>query len=213
MLTLLLVTSIVFTTLGMVVSGTKYAFVFIPFIALILLVLQAFYLRTSRQMRLLDLEAKTPLYSKISETCSGVEHIRTFGWEAPVIEESLELLDYSQKSFYYMYSIQRWLQLVLNLSGTAVATILVAIALQWTHTTSQPSLGLSLLGMINFSVICQRLVQVWTNLETSLGSVMRLKTFANETPREEDGPDTKPAPDTWPVAGSVEFQHVSSSYR
>ncbi|CEJ94182.1 hypothetical protein VHEMI09730 [[Torrubiella] hemipterigena] len=205
-------TAILLTTVGMIVSGTKYAFVFLPFIAFILLVLQAFYLRTSRQMRLLDLEAKTPLYTKISETCSGIEHIRTFGWEDHVIDESLELLDYSQKSFYYMYSIQRWLLLVLDLTGTVIATILVAIALQWTHTTSQPSLGLSLLGMLNFSGIAQRMVLVWTNLETSLGSITRLKTFVKDTPKEEDGPDTKPAPDLWPAAGSVEFHHVSSSY-
>ncbi len=44
------------------------------------LVLQKYYLRTSRQMRLLDLEAKSPLYSHFIESLSGLVTIRAFGW-------------------------------------------------------------------------------------------------------------------------------------
>ena len=44
------------------------------------LVLQKYYLRTSRQMRLLDLEAKSPLYSHFIESLAGLVEIRAFGW-------------------------------------------------------------------------------------------------------------------------------------
>jgi ATP-binding cassette subfamily C (CFTR/MRP) protein 1 len=44
------------------------------------LVLQKYYLRTSRQMRLLDLEAKSPLYSHFLESLTGLVEIRAFGW-------------------------------------------------------------------------------------------------------------------------------------
>ncbi len=45
-----------------------------------ILVLQKYYLRTSLQMRLLDLEAKSPLYSLALESLTGLVEIRAFGW-------------------------------------------------------------------------------------------------------------------------------------
>ena len=44
------------------------------------IVLQKYYLKTSRQMRLLDLEAKSPLYSHFLESLTGLVEIRAFGW-------------------------------------------------------------------------------------------------------------------------------------
>jgi len=84
-------------------------------------VLQKFYLRTSRQMRLLDLEAKSPLYSHFIETLSGLTTIRAFGWTEIFREQNLALLDTSQKPYYLLFCIQRWLGLVHDLLVTALA--------------------------------------------------------------------------------------------
>lgn len=199
--------------MGTVASGSTYAFLTVPVLGAIFFLIQAFYIRTSRQLRLLDLEAKTPLYTKISESSAGIEHIRTLGWETTAVKESFELLDYAQIPFYYMYSIQRWLQLVLDLTCTVFTVVMVTIALNWPKTTSQPSLGLALLGSIYLSGIAQRAILDWTNLETSLGCIMRLKTFINDTPKEEDDEDAKEGPNNWPSAGLVTFQHVGATYR
>lgn len=54
----------VFEVLGMaavIATASPYVAVMYPVLVLVLWVLQRFYLRTSRQMRLLDLEAKSPL--------------------------------------------------------------------------------------------------------------------------------------------------------
>lgn len=205
--------AITVTMIAIVASGTTYTFILVPILGFILFLVQAFYLNTSRQLRLLDLEAKTPLYTNVSENSAGIEHIRTLGWGASAVQESLKLLDYSQKPFYYMYSIQRWLQLVLDMIFTVVAAVVVTIALQWTSTTSQPSLGLALVAMVHLAPATQWLIIRWTSLETSLGSILRLKTFIRDTPQEETGHDTKPSPDNWPSTGSVEFQHVGATYR
>lgn len=52
----------------------------LPAVCLAVWTLQKFYLRTSRQMRILDLEAKSPLYSHFIESLSGLVTIRAFGW-------------------------------------------------------------------------------------------------------------------------------------
>ncbi|KAL2191494.1 hypothetical protein L209DRAFT_673580 [Thermothelomyces heterothallicus CBS 203.75] len=54
----------IFETLGLaavIATSSPYVAITYPFLAMILYVLQKFYLRTSRQIRLLDLEAKSPL--------------------------------------------------------------------------------------------------------------------------------------------------------
>lgn len=201
------------TNIGLIVSGADYASLVIPAIFAILFFLQAFYLRTSRQMRLLDLEAKTPLYTILADTISGLEHIRSFGWDTRVLDETSQLLDHSQKSFYYMISIQRWLLLVLDLLGVVIATVLITTSLIYTSTTSQSGLGLSLLSLAQFSALSKALIEKWTTLETSLGSVMRLQEFAINTPVEKDDDDVQPMLDKWPSKGRVEFKSVTSKYR
>ncbi|KAM3492907.1 hypothetical protein MY3957_003872 [Beauveria namnaoensis] len=48
--------------LGFVLSGASYATIALPFVLGIVYAIQKYYLRTSRQLRHLDLEAKTPLF-------------------------------------------------------------------------------------------------------------------------------------------------------
>lgn len=80
-----------------------------------LLYLPKFYLRTSRQMRLLDLEAKSPLYTHLTETLDG---IRTIQMEVTVVSPNLALIDLSQRPFYLLLCLQNWLNLVLDISVT-----------------------------------------------------------------------------------------------
>lgn len=62
-----------------------------PSIFFILYILQKFYLRTSRQIRYLDLEAKSPLFSSFLETCDGIAKIRGFGWQEIFVSSTCTL--------------------------------------------------------------------------------------------------------------------------
>lgn len=201
------------TNTAVIAAGASYAGLIIPFTFILLYFLQAFYLRTSRQLRILDLEAKTPLYTKLSETIAGLEHIHAFGWEQQTLERIYELVDYSQQSFYYMLSIQRWLVLVLDIFITNVATLLVAMAVNWTHTTTQPSLGLALLSTISYSQSLQKVIRCWTEMETSLGAVGRLKSFIAETPVDTDPNAAMRMPLYWPGKDGIVLRDVSVKYR
>jgi ABC-type multidrug transport system fused ATPase/permease subunit len=81
-------------------------------------------------MRLLDLEAKSPLYSHFIESLSGLVTIRAFGWGTNFEEQNLALLDKSQKPYYLLFCIQRWLGLVLDLMVTALAIILMVLVVK-----------------------------------------------------------------------------------
>ena len=87
--------------------SSKFVATLIPAAIAVLYLLQRCYLRTSRQVRLLDLEYKSPLYTHFLETLSGPHTIRAFNWQLAWDECSCELLDRSQRPVYLMYCIQR----------------------------------------------------------------------------------------------------------
>lgn len=108
--------------------SANYFLAIIPIIILAVWILQKFYLRTSRQIRLLDLEAKSPLYSHFLESLNGLVTIRAFGWTEDFQENNLRLLDASQKPYYLLFCIQQWLALVLDLM---VCRFLVKNKIPW----------------------------------------------------------------------------------
>lgn len=118
-------TLVAIASAALIASGAEYFALVIPFCAVPLYFLQKFYLRTSRQIRHLDLEAKSPLYTHFTETLNGIVTIRAFGWQRGFLDEQLRLLDVSQKPYYLLFCIQRWLAVVLDLFVAVIATVLV----------------------------------------------------------------------------------------
>jgi ABC-type multidrug transport system fused ATPase/permease subunit len=116
----------------------------IPFIMLAVFFIQRVYLRTSRQLRFLDLETRSPVYSHFLETLEGIVTIRAFDWQQEAAKENIRRLDDSQKPYYLLYCIQRWLALALDLMSAGMAIIVVALATSLRHTTSPGFLGVSM---------------------------------------------------------------------
>ena len=200
--------------IGIISSGAKYAAAIIPFFLLILYVIQHLYLRTSRQLRLLEIEARAPLYTLFIEATTGIQHIRAYGWQAKYTKQHFELLDYSQKPYYYLFCVQRWLNLVLGLCTWAIAAILVTMSLVFPHSTSESAVGLSLLNLITFSSGLAYTIESWVNVETSLGGIARVRTFCLETPQEPiDESEGLEMPQSWPRLGTIEFDSVDASYK
>ena len=79
---------------------SQYLATMAPFVVALLYLLQSFYLQTSRQVRLLEIEAKAPLYAHFIESVAGAPTIRAFGWESQYQERNYEFIDQSQRLAY-----------------------------------------------------------------------------------------------------------------
>ncbi|ETS76400.1 hypothetical protein PFICI_11787 [Pestalotiopsis fici W106-1] len=210
MLTLLLT---VFLSLGQViliiVSSPWVGVAFIIIIP-VFYALQNFYLRTSRQLRSLELEAKSPLYTSFLETLSGLSTLRSFGWASETLDKNLKLLDSSQEPLYLLYMIQRWLTFVLDTIVALIAIIVVALSVALK--SSGGLAGVALTQVMSLSMMLTTIVLQWTIVETSIGSVGRIKAFVESTPSEnKDGEDLEPPP-AWPTKGSIQLDNVSAFY-
>jgi ABC-type multidrug transport system fused ATPase/permease subunit len=193
--------------------ASKYAAISFPFVLLTVYLIQKVYLRTSRQLRFLDLEAKAPLYSHFTDTLSGLVTLRAFGWQHSLQEKHYELLDLSQRPFYFLYAVQRWLTLTLDLVVAGIAVLLITLVVTLRGDISAGYVGVALLNVIMFSQSIKLLVTFWTNLETHIGSIQRVKTFT-ETVQSEDLPTERdPVPPKWPAEGNIEFNSLFAEYR
>lgn len=197
---------------GLLASSTGYLAVTFPFLIVIFFYIQRGYLRTSRQLRFLDLEEKAPVYTQFLETLSGLVTIRAFGWSTAARAHNHSLINRSLRPYYLLLMVQQWLELVLNLVTAALALIVVGLAVKLRGSVSAGLTGVSLVQLITLAETLKLLIQFWTSLETSLGAVARIKNFSEETPDESLPGENHVPPDNWPARGEVEVSGVSVSY-
>ncbi|KAI8265875.1 ABC transporter [Colletotrichum sp. SAR11_239] len=201
----LAIAEIILTTLA-----TPQLTLLIPLLFLALYLLQRVYLQTSRQIRLLDLEAKSPLFSHFLASASGLITIRALAVTGRAEAENLARLDMSQRAFYVMGSLQKWLLLVLNLVVAALAVLLVSLAVALRESVDAGLLGVALVSVMGFGYLLMLLLKYWADLETSLGAVARIREFQMETPAEVDG--DKEVESVWPDRGRVRIRDVAAAY-
>jgi ATP-binding cassette subfamily C (CFTR/MRP) protein 1 len=192
----------------------KYLTVTVPVLVVVLFFVQNYYLRTSRQVRLLDIEAKSPLFTHFVETMQGISVIRAMHWQAPFQGRLEELLNQSQKPFYMLYCIQQWLQLVLDCIVMALAVILVTLVISLKDQFSAGAIGVALNLILSFNQDLMLTIRFWTSLETSIGAVSRIQDFVANTPPEDQGQNVlAPAPEDWPSRGEIIFNNVKATYK
>lgn len=163
-------------------------------------------------MRILDLEAKSPLYSHFIESLSGLVTIRAFGWSDEFMAQNLAFLDTSQKPYYLLFCIQRWLALVLDVMVAILAIILMVLVVRLRGSIAPGYVGLALLNVMGFSESLAWNVRQWTALETSIGAIARIKNFAEFTPNENLACEDQDVPENWPASGAVSLRNVSAAY-
>jgi ATP-binding cassette subfamily C (CFTR/MRP) protein 1 len=190
----------------LIASATFYIALSFPALLAVFYFIQKFYLRTSRQLRFMDLEEKAPVYTQFLEALGGLSTIRAFSWQAPLKLQNQTLVNRSQKPFYLLFIGQRWLTLVLDLIACAMAVIVVSVAVKMRGAVSASFTGVSLTQLVSFTANMKLLISFWTQMETSIGAVARIKQFEADTKDEN-------RPEEWPSRGEIVFENVSASYR
>ncbi|KAI4848302.1 multidrug resistance-like protein, partial [Aureobasidium sp. EXF-8845] len=206
-------TLICIAQVGLIASASAWIALSFPALFFVFYGVQKFYLRTSRQMRLLDLEEKAPVYTQLMETLDGLVTIRAFNWGRSSIKHNFEIVDRSQKPNYLMWAIKRWLALVLDLVITGIAVLTVGIVVGLRDSSSPGFTGVSLTQIISFTSNIKLLIMFWTQLESSLGAVARIRQFEKEVVTEDQGTETHDPPFDWPSRGSIEINNVSARYK
>ena len=145
------------------------------------------------------------------DTIGGITTFRALGWVQDGIRTNTHLLNQSQKPNYLLAMVQRWLLFVLTIIVALLAVAVVSVA---TQLNSDAGLtGASLVSLMTFGEILNYVIRWWTQMETSIGAVGRLKKLSEEVKSEGgEGEDIFP-PNDWPSRGEISIRNVSASYR
>jgi len=134
---------------GFMIAATPPVAALVPMLLAVPYLIQRVYVRTSRQIRLMDLEATAPLCTHFLETVAGATTVRAFGWKEEYKQKNNVLIDASQVPFFLLLSIQNWLRLVLELMVAGVVIVLVSVATALRSKMDPGLVGLALIGAMS----------------------------------------------------------------
>ncbi|KAJ5627096.1 hypothetical protein N7528_004523 [Penicillium herquei] len=203
--------TLVITNMILLCAIGKYMAATFPFLVTSFVIIQRIYLRTSRQVRLLDIEAKAPLYAHFAETIDGSTSIGAFGWRESFQAECNKRINHSQRPFYMLMCLQQWLSLVLDLVVAGMAVVLITITSSLRSQFSAGTMGVALNLVLSLNQILVQAIQSWTQMETSIGAVARVHTFKRDTPSEDQALEQLLTVDS-PDNGAIIFDKLSVAY-
>ena len=189
-------------------------FVIVPVMGLYY-ILQRDYRRPAREVKRFDSVARSPRYAHFKESLQGLVVIRSFNKAPWFTQNFYDKLAHSQKMFHAHYMINRWFSSRIPVVGgmismaTAVGVTLTAYAGLMDAGTA----GLVTLYSLSFWAYLNWGVRVFSDIESRMTSIERLKFFAN-LPAEVDVKKVLPEPlrPTWPEFGKIKIDNLKVRY-
>jgi ATP-binding cassette subfamily C (CFTR/MRP) protein 1 len=196
--------------LALICFGSTYMALSVPAVLIVLYFIQRFYLRTSRQLRLLDIEAKAPLYRHLTESLEGTATIRAFNWMDSYRDLLFTNINGMLGPAYTLYCAQRWLMLALDLTVAGMGILVVSLALFVPGGSSGGAVGIALVSILSFNTYVQEFVGNWINAEMFLGAVRRTREFERDVePEDKDDGNTE---ETSMKVGDISWTDVAVVY-
>ncbi|KAG9063047.1 hypothetical protein KI688_004647 [Linnemannia hyalina] len=216
-----------FTVLGtlVIISFTLPIFIAtLPFLFGFYVLIQVYYVRTSRAMTHVYAIARSPLFQHFNETLAGVSTIRAMRQETRFVQENARRTDRAANAYFVTTVASRWLHFRLEcLGATVVLATSLLVVLETVRSKGAVSgaaldgkAGLALNYALTATYGITFLVTSVTDLQNRLVSVERVREYCEiptEAPLKIEGVDKDLEDREWPREGGVEFRNYSTRYR
>jgi ABC-type multidrug transport system fused ATPase/permease subunit len=190
----------------------------IIFILPLLLVYYRFqkdYRSSAREAKRFDSISRSPRYAHFKETLQGILVIRSYKKEHWFIDEFFNRLENSQRMFYSHYMLNRWFSSRIPIVGgmiSIVSTIGITIFARYGMMNAGTAglvtvYSLSFWGYLNWGI------RVFSDIESRMTSVERLKFFASLPPEEnKDLIDSTLDNQEFLTSGSISVKNIKVRY-
>ena len=164
----------------------------LPFLALIFglyLLIQRSYRPSSVALKRLESVSRSPIYSWMNETAAGLITLRAYSSTGAVQRALLEMqhrVDLNTRTWFYSFSVHRWMGLRLETLGAATVFLSANVALFLLPSLSPGLVGLVITTSLSLSGQLHWLVRQRTEMEVQLNAVERILEFANLPPEESN---------------------------
>ena len=201
-------------TIGAIVYATPIFIAVIVPLALIYFFVQRIYVETSRQLKRLESNSRSPIYSLFGETLSGVSTIRAYNLEDKFIFDNERGVDRNQAAYLPNIAATRWLSIRLEMLGNIITLFAALFAVLGRDTLDAGLVGLMLNYASQITMTLNMLIRQTSQVETSMVSVERIKEYQDDLEQEApyEMPDQDPQ-EGWPQYGQIEFKDYKVRYR
>ncbi|ORZ08815.1 P-loop containing nucleoside triphosphate hydrolase protein [Lobosporangium transversale] len=209
-----------FMLLGSVVTVcivNPWVILAIPFILAGFAGLRWLYMKSSRQVKRIDSQSRSPIYSHLSETLHGLSTIRIFGVSGDFMKEHIKTQEDNGRAFFTYLAMARWLGYRLDAVSALFlgVTAIACVAVRDTQEASRAGLAMS--SVISLSGELQWAIRMSVEVAILMVSVERMMEYAHLQPeatkRHEFNLDHTPiVPNSWPSEAQVTFEDVSLTY-
>ncbi|XP_067934005.1 multidrug resistance-associated protein 1-like [Watersipora subatra] len=208
--------SVLGTLIIIAMSTLWFLAVVIP-LFIVYMLIQRFYVATSRQLKRIESVNLSPIYSHFEESIQGAATIRAYKKQGSFMSESLCRVDKHQQAYYPIIISNRWLAVRLEFIGSCIVLSAVMLAVVSRNfgvaALTGGIAGLSISYSLNVTNTLNWVVRMSSELESNIVAVERIKDYS-EVPGEADWiiDINRPLPG-WPPIGSIVFDGYSVRYR
>uniref|UniRef100_A0A7I4EJX7 Uncharacterized protein n=1 Tax=Physcomitrium patens TaxID=3218 RepID=A0A7I4EJX7_PHYPA len=187
-------------------------FVIVP-LAYVYVLLQRYYVATSRELTRIDGTTKASIIVHFSDTISGLATIRAFCQQPRFATVNMERVDASLRTAFHNNAANEWLGFHLEMIGTVVLATSALFMVTVGRNFIDPELvGLSLSYGLALNGYLYGIAYLAFQLENNMVSVERINKYCGIT--SEAPPvieDSRPA-ENWPTQGSIQFHRLQLRY-
>lgn len=189
------------------------SFVLIVFLlGIIYYLVQRIFIITTRQLKRLESNTRSPIFSHFSETLSGSSTIRAYNCTNRFISHSNSLIDCNQSCVYTNVIANRWLSIRLEYFGNLITAVTALFSVYHKGSITSGIVGLTISYSMNITQTLSWFVRMTSDLETNIVSVERIAEYLQNKQEDSWVKQVRPAPD-WPQQGTIEMRNFSARYR
>ncbi|KAF9378719.1 hypothetical protein CPB97_009391 [Podila verticillata] len=189
----------------------------IPFILLSFVALRNLYMKSSRQVKRIESQERSPIYSHLSETLSGLISVRAFRKREEFMEEHLKTQEDHGRAFFTYLAMARWLGYRLDVVSALFLGITAVACVAARDTQQAARAGLAMSSVISLSGDLQWAIRMSVEAAILMVSVERMMEYAAVKPEESErhlfkADGASVVPNGWPAEAKVMFSDMSLTY-
>ncbi|KII68206.1 Multidrug resistance-associated protein 1 [Thelohanellus kitauei] len=212
-LCLFLLFNLVFSLIG-ICYFLPYMLIGIGILAIVYMLIQAYYIKSSRQIQRLESLSRAPIISLLGDTINGLSIIRSSQHNSKYIDEFDDLIDTNSVPFKMNMFCNRWLGVRLEIIGNLI-TLISAISIVIKCSVSsiaQGAVGYILFVSTSITQTSSYFIRYKCEVETQIISIERISALYNAQQELTSLVVVSPEP-TWPQSGCITFTNYSCKYR
>ncbi|KAF9132827.1 hypothetical protein BGW39_011213 [Mortierella sp. 14UC] len=182
------------------------------FIVVIYGIIGALYVPVSRDLKRLNSNSRSPILNHFNEALSGLPTIRAYGFEKRFLSKNLLNQDNNNRTFFLLWSTNRWLHWRVDIAGALVAFTTGMLILQNFDSLEPGWAALSLSYALMFTGTIVWLIRIYAQNEMNLNSVERVAEYMNLEEEPAAIIEGSRPPASWPHAGEIVIDHLTMKY-